>query len=40
MNILISGHTSPLTHTAPYYSTINEHQINPGIGHYAGRCIH
>jgi len=40
MNILISGHTSPQTPNAPYYSAGNEQQINPGIGHHAGRGIH
>jgi len=40
MNILISGHTSPQTPNAPYYSAGNEHQRNPGFGHYAGRGIH
>jgi len=40
MNILMSVHTSPQSPNAPSYSAGNEHQINPGIGHYAGRGIH
>jgi hypothetical protein len=39
MNILISGHALPQTPNAPYYGAATEHQINPGIGHYAGTCI-
>jgi len=40
MNILISGHTSPQAPNNPYYRAGNEHQVNPGIGLYAGRGIH